>query len=84
MTSMLDRLTQLANSPKSKQLIRDASVRAQDAAARAQQWTRDPKTRARFEQARQRAEQWANDPRTRARLEDARHRFFSGGRGRAH
>ena len=82
MTSMLDRLTQLANSPKNKQLLREASARAQEAAARAQQWAKDPKTRAKLEETRQRAEQWAKDPKTRAKLEEARHRVFGTGRGR--
>jgi len=55
MASLFDRVTELANSPKTKQAIRDLTERGQKIA-------NDPRTRAKLEDLRQRGQKLANDP----------------------
>jgi hypothetical protein len=47
MASLFDKVVQLANSPKSKQAVRQATEKAQ-------QFAKDPKTRAKLEDVRRR------------------------------
>jgi hypothetical protein len=49
MASMLSKVVQFANSPKGKQVIRQATDRAQ-------QFAKDPKTRAKIDELRRRAQ----------------------------
>ncbi|MCZ2823901.1 MULTISPECIES: hypothetical protein [Modestobacter] len=86
MASLMNKVMQFANSPKGKQVIRQATDKAQ-------QLAKDPKTRAKFDkvanspkgrqvirQATDKAQQLASDPKTLAKIQDVRRRV-QGGRG---
>ncbi len=73
MASLFNKVVQLANSPKGKQAIQQATVKAQ-------QLANSPKGQQVIRQAADKAQQLAKDPKTRARIDDARRRL-QGGQG---
>ena len=73
-SSLFTRLTDLANSPKGKEAIRQAQEKAQ-------QLANNPKVRSAVGTATQKAHEFVQDPRTRARVDDLR-RMGPKGRGR--
>jgi hypothetical protein len=73
-SSLFTKLTELANSPKGKQAIRQAQEKAQ-------QLANNPKARQAVRSATEKAQQFAKDPKTRAKLDEVRRRFQGGSGG---
>lgn len=67
-SSLFTKLTEFAHSPKGREAIRQAQVKAQ-------QLANNPKVRSAVGTATTKAQQFVNGPRTRARLDDVRRRF---------
>jgi hypothetical protein len=70
-SSLFTKLTELANSPKGKEAMRQAQEKAQQIA-------NNPRVRHAVSAATEKAQQIAKDPKTRARLDEVRRRFQGG------